>query len=166
MPSRLALLSQRYIFRFWLPLALMWLMMAVEQPFLAAVIARMDEPVHQLAAFGITFSLALLIESPIIMLLTASTALAKGKQSYGQLLRFTNLLSGVITAFHLVFVLTPAFSWFVGTVIGAPEELIEPARLSFLLMFPWTAAVAYRRLWQGVMIRFGKTDQSFLIAWQ
>jgi hypothetical protein len=159
MSTRPAILTQRYIFRFWLPLALMWLMMAVEQPFLAAVIARMDEPVHQLAAFGITFSLALLIESPIIMLLTASTALAKGKQSYGQLLRFTNLLSAAITAFHLVFVLTPAFHWLVGTVIGAPEALIELSRLSFLLMFPWTAAVAYRRLWQGVMIRFGKTDQ-------
>jgi hypothetical protein len=26
-------------------------------------------------------------------------------------------------------------------------------------MFPWTAAVALRRLWQGVMIRYGKTDQ-------
>ena len=159
MPSRPAILSQRYIFRFWLPLAIMWLMMAVEQPILAGIIARMDEPVQQLAAFGITFSLALLIESPIIMLLTASTALAKGKQSYGQLLRFTNLISGAITVFHLVFALTPAFSWFVGTVIGAPEELVEPSRQAFLLMFPWTAAVAYRRLWQGVMIRFGKTDQ-------
>jgi len=159
MPTRPAILTQRYIFRFWLPLAIMWLMMAVELPLLAGVIARMDEPVQELAAFGITFSLALLIESPIIMLLTASTALAKGKQSYGQLLRFTTLLSGALTVFHLAFALTPAFSWFVGQVIGAPEELIEPARLSFLLMFPWTVAVAYRRLWQGVMIRYGKTDQ-------
>ncbi len=159
MPTRPAILTQRYIFRFWLPLAIMWLMMAIEQPLLVGVIARMAEPVQQLAAFGVTFSLALLIESPIIMLLTASTALAKGKQSYGQLLRFTTLLSGALTVFHLAFVLTPAFSWFVGQVIGVPAELIEPTRLAFLLMFPWTAAVAYRRLWQGVMIRFGETDQ-------
>ncbi len=159
MPTRPAILTQRYIFRFWIPLALMWLMMAVEQPLLAGVIARMDDPVLELASFGITFSLALLIEAPIIMLLTASTALAKGKQSYGQLLRFTTLLSGVLTVLHLVIALTPAFAWLVGTVIGAPEALIEPSRQAFLLMFPWTAAVAYRRLWQGVMIRFGKTDQ-------
>ena len=159
MPTRPAILTQRYIFRFWLPLAVMWLMMAIEQPLLVGVIARMDEPVQQLAAFGVTFSLALLIESPIIMLLTASTALAKGKQSYGQLLRFTTLLSGALTVFHLAFALTPAFSWFVGQAIGVPAELIEPTRLAFLLMFPWTAAVAYRRLWQGVMIRFGYTDQ-------
>jgi Na+-driven multidrug efflux pump len=78
-------LTQRRIFRFWLPLALMWVMMALEQPILAAVIARLPQPKEQLAAFGITFSLALLIEGPIIMLLTASTALAKGSQSSGQL---------------------------------------------------------------------------------
>ncbi len=159
MPTRSAILTQRYIFRFWLPLAIMWLMMAVEQPLLAGVIARMDQPVQELAAFGITFSMALLIEAPIIMLLTASTALAKGKQSYGQLNRFTTLLSGALTLIHLALALTPAFNWLVGDVIGAPEELVEPARLAFLLMAPWTIAVAFRRLWQGVMIRYGETDQ-------
>ncbi|NOZ72922.1 MAG: hypothetical protein GXP38_13595, partial [Chloroflexi bacterium] len=159
MPQRPSFLSQRYIFRFWLPLAIMWLMMAVEQPILAGVIARMDAPKEQLAAFGITFSLALLIEGPIIMLLAASTALARGKQSYGQLFRFTTLVSAALTLFHLIVALTPLYGILVGVVIGAPAELVEPSRQAFLVMFPWTAAVAYRRLWQGVMIRFGMTDQ-------
>ncbi len=152
-------LTQRRIFRFWLPLALMWVMMALEQPILAAVIARLPQPKEQLAAFGITFSLALLIEGPIIMLLTASTALARGKQSYGQLLRFTTLLSVGITLLHLVIALTPAYDFLVDVLIGAPKQLVEPSRQTFLIMFPWSAVVAYRRLWQGVMIRFGKTDQ-------
>jgi hypothetical protein len=152
-------LSQRYISRFWLPLALMWVMMALEQPILAAVIARLPQPKEQLAAFGITFSLALLIEGPIIMLLTASTALARGKQSYGQLLRFTTLLATGITALHLLVALTPAYNFLVDVLIGAPEQLVEPSRQTFLIMFPWSAVVAYRRLWQGVMIRFGYTDQ-------
>jgi uncharacterized membrane protein len=152
-------LTQRRIFRFWLPLALMWVMMALEQPILAAVIARLPQPKEQLAAFGITFSLALLIEGPIIMLLPASTALAKGEQSYGQLLRFTTLLSVSITILHLVIALTPAYNFLVDVLIGAPKQLVEPSRQTFLIMFPWSAVVAYRRLWQGVMIRFGKTDQ-------
>lgn len=159
MPNRLSSLSQRYIFRFWLPLALMWLMMAFEQPILAGVIARMPAAKEQLAAFGVTFSLALLIESPVIMLLATSVALAKGRQSYGQLLRFTTLLSIVMTVVHLLVALTPLYRLLVGVVIGAPEILVEPSRQAFLVMFPWTAAVAYRRLWQGVMIRFGLTDQ-------
>jgi hypothetical protein len=48
--------------------------MAVEGPFLAAVIARLSEPMHNLAAFGVAFSVAMLVESPVIMLLSASTA--------------------------------------------------------------------------------------------
>ena len=159
MPTRLADLTQRYIFRFWLPLAVMWLMMAIEQPVLAAVIARMGEPIRNLAAFGITFSLALLVESPIIMLLAAGTALARGRQSYRQLLRFTAILSGALTLLHLAIAVTPLFDLVVGRLIAAPPELIAPARQAFLLMLPWTAAVAFRRLWQGVMIRYGKTDQ-------
>ncbi len=152
-------LTQRFILRFWLPLALMWVMMALEQPILAAVTARLPQPKEQLAAFGITFGLALLIEGPIIMLLTASTALAKGKQSYRQLLRFTTLVSLFITLLHLLIVLTPAYAFLVRVLIGAPEPLVEPSRQTFLVMFLWSALVAYRRLWQGVMIRYGYTDQ-------
>ena len=152
-------LTQRRIFRFWIPLALMWVMMALEQPILAAVIARLPNPKEQLAAFGITFSLALLIEGPIIMLLTASTALARGKQSYGQLLRFTTIVSVSITILHLIIALTPIYAFLVDVLIGAPEQLVEPSRQTFLIMFPWSAVVAYRRLWQGVMIRYEKTDQ-------
>ncbi len=159
MQTRPAILTQRYIFRFWLPLALMWLMMAIEQPVLTGAIARMEDAKLELAAFGVTFALALLIESPVIMLLAASTALAKGRQSYGLLLRFTHLLSGSVTILHAVIALTPIYGFLVGTVIGAPEELVEPSRLAFLFLTPWSAAVAYRRLWQGVMIRYGLTDQ-------
>ncbi|MCP4167114.1 MAG: hypothetical protein GY759_14675 [Chloroflexi bacterium] len=131
MQTRPAILTQRYIFRFWLPLALMWLMMAIEQPVLTGAIARMEDAKLELAAFGVTFALALLIESPVIMLLAASTVLAKGCQSYGLLLRFTHLLSGSITILHAVIALTPIYGFLVGTVIGAPEELVEPSRLAF-----------------------------------
>ncbi|MBE0696845.1 MAG: hypothetical protein IH586_07970, partial [Anaerolineaceae bacterium] len=39
-------------------------------------------------------------------------------------------------------------------LIGAPAEIIEPARLGMYVGLPWTFAVAYRRFHQGVMIRF------------
>ena len=150
-------LAQRRIFWFWVPLAAMWLMMAVEQPAIAAVIARLPAPKPNLAAFGITFSIALIVESPIIMLLTAGTALARGKHSYERLLQFTHILAAGLTALHLLIGLTPLYRIIVGSLIGAPAELVEPSRRAFLLMVPWTAAIAYRRLWQGVLIRFDRT---------
>ena len=51
-----------------------WLMMSLEGPFLAAVIARLAEPKHNLAAYGVAFALAILVEAPVIMMMSASTA--------------------------------------------------------------------------------------------
>jgi hypothetical protein len=141
-----------------MPLAAMWLMMAIEQPAIAAVIARLPNPELNLAAFGVTFSLALIVESPIMMLLTAGTALPKGPASYRRLLNFTHILAVGLTALHLMVGLTPLYRIIVGTLIGAPAEIIGPGRQAFLLMVPWTPAIAYRRLWQGVLIRYDRTS--------
>lgn len=156
--TKKASLTQTRIFWFWVPLAAMWLMMAIEQPAIAAVIARLPAPELNLAAFGVMFSIALVVESPIIMLLMAGTALPTGKQSYERLLHFTHILAAGLTALHLLVGLTPLYRFVVGTLIGAPVEIIEPSRRAFLLMVPWPAAIAYRRLWQGVLIRFDRTN--------
>ena len=44
------------IFRLWVPMAGTWLMMSLEPPFLAAIIARLAEPKENLAAFGVSFA--------------------------------------------------------------------------------------------------------------
>ena len=56
--------SERSILRFWAPLAATWLMMAVEEPFRAAVIARLPEAKINFAACGVAFAIAMLVESP------------------------------------------------------------------------------------------------------
>ena len=150
------ILTQRKITRFWLPLAAMWILMALEQPMLSAVIARLPEAKLNLAAYGLTFSMALIIESPVIMFLTMGTALAKDRQSYRMLLRFTHIMAWGLTALHLLVGLTPLYAWILGSLVGAPPEVIEPSRIAFLLMTPWAGAIAYRRMWQGVLIRYGR----------
>ncbi len=155
--SEKAYLTTSRIFWFWVPLATMWLLMAIEHPILAAVIARLPRPEPNLAIFGVTFSLALIIESPIIMLLTAGTALARDKHSYERLLSFTHVLAAGLTAVHLIIAFTPLYRFIMGSLIGVPSEILEPSRRTFLLMTPWAAAIAYRRLWQGVLIRFNRT---------
>lgn len=155
--SEKAPLTTSRIFWFWVPLGAMWLLMAIEHPILAAVIARLPKPEPNLAIFGVTFSLALIIESPIIMLLTAGTALARDKHSYERLLSFTHVLAAGLTAVHLIIAFTPLYRFIMGSLIGVPIEILEASRRTFLLMTPWTAAIAYRRLWQGVLIRFNRT---------
>jgi hypothetical protein len=150
-------ISLRDVMKIWLPLVFMWLIMGVEQPVIAAVIARMPHPETNLAVFGIAFSLALVIESPIIQLLAAGTALSGTKQGYRRILSFTHLLSIILTVIHASIALTPLYSLLMRHIIQIPEELIEPSRRAFLVLLPWSASIAYRRLWQGVLIKHKKT---------
>ena len=57
-------LGTRTILSFWAPLAATWLMMAVEGPYVAAIIARLAEPIRNLAAYGVAFSFAFMAEAP------------------------------------------------------------------------------------------------------
>ena len=147
------------IFILWVPLAVMWIIMGVEQPVINGIIARMPEAKENLAAFGITFAVALIIEGPVIQLLTAGTALATSKRNYGKLLVFMHLMGLGLTLVHLILAVTPAYYGILTGVLGIPERIADLSRVSFLWMTPWTAAIGYRRLWQGVLIRYGRTKQ-------
>ncbi|NMB52088.1 MAG: hypothetical protein GX999_07165, partial [Bacteroidales bacterium] len=86
-------LTYQQVFLFWGPLALTWLIMAIEQPFLIAFIARLENAKYNLAAFGIAYSFAIIVEAPVIMLISASTALVTGNNSYRKLKKFTDILN-------------------------------------------------------------------------
>ncbi len=150
------LLTLGDVIKTWWPLAASWILMALELPAVSAVIARLDEPKIQLAAYGgILFPLAILVEGPIIMLLAASTALCKDWRSY-RLIHTFMMGSGLfLTVVHGIVAFTPLFDVVVRGIIGAPEEVIEPARLGFQVMLLWTWAIGYRRFQQGVLIRCG-----------
>ena len=146
-------LTQARIFRFWLPLAATWLMMAVEGPFLAAVIARLADPTYNLAAYGVAFSLALVVEAPVIMIMSAATALAKNRLSYVRLRTFTHALNAGVTLAMVFSLLPPIFNAIAYGLIGLPPEVASRTHIALLILLPWPAAIGIRRLYQGVLIR-------------
>ena len=150
-------LTQGRIFRFWLPLAATWLMMAVEGPFLAAVIARLAEPIYNLAAYGVAYSLALVVEAPVIMLLSAATALARNRASYLRLRNFTNTINASVTLAMLVTLLPPVFDRLAIDLIGLPLEVASRTHVALLILLPWPGVIGIRRFYQGVLIRNGLT---------
>ncbi|MEE8135094.1 MAG: hypothetical protein V3T56_08545 [Gemmatimonadales bacterium] len=145
------------IFRFWVPLAATWLMMAVEGPFLAAVIARLADPKFNLAAYGIAFAFAVLVEAPVIMLMSASTALAKDDASFRRLRNFTYALNGIVTATMVVLLLPPVFDLVMLDVLGLPPEVARLTEGALWILLPWPGAIGYRRFYQGILIREGAT---------
>ena len=148
-------LDQALIFRMWLPLAASWILMGLEIPMVCAVLTKLAQSDIHTGAYGMVFGMALVIESPVIMLLTASTALSRDWSSYHKLWRLMTWMSVALTLLHVAIAFTPLYDWIVTEIIKAPEDIIEPGRLGLQIMTPWTWAIAHRRFHQGVLIRFG-----------
>jgi len=146
-------LTYRRIFIFWGPLALTWLMMAFEQPILIAFIARLNDAKYNLAAFGIAGSFAMIIEAPIIMLMSASTALVTGRHSYMKLKRFADILNASITGIQIIILIPPVFNYIVTGLMEVPEDVARLAHIALLIFLPWAASIGYRRFYQGILIR-------------
>lgn len=150
-------LSQRKIFWFWLPLFASWLLMTAEGPFVSAVINRLPDEVIMLAAQGIVVSLSVLIESPIINLLATSTALVKDRSTYLLVRRFTIHWAIFLTIVTALLAFTPLFDLVVSDLLGTPDQVAQWVKPGLQIMTLWSAAIAWRRFLQGVLIHFGNT---------
>lgn len=150
-------LSYGKIFRFWLPLAATWLMMAAEGPFLAAIIARMSAEKLNLAAYGIAYAFGLVAESPVIMLMSASTALCRDKTSYLRLRNFTLVLCLTVTALLALFLLPPVFYLCAENLLGLSNDIATLAHRALICLLPWAPAIGLRRFYQGILIAGHKT---------
>ena len=144
------------IARFWLPLEATWLMMAAEGPFLAAVIARLPVPKENLAAFAVASALAWIVESPIIMMLSASNALVRDGVAYRKLRRFSFALNAAVTVVMIVLIIPPVFDLVARRVIGLNADVAGLAGRSMIFLVLWPAAIGFRRFYQGILIRDGR----------
>lgn len=150
-------MTQRYILAFWLPLAASWILMTLEGPFVQAAIARLSEPETSLAAFGIVVSLSVTIEAPVIMLLATSTALCRDPAAYAVLRRFMLWLNLLLTVVAALVAFTPVYDWVVPGAMGVPAHIATAAQPGMRIMTLWSAAIGWRRFYQGILIRFGET---------
>jgi len=159
MPINTAELTLKKIFFFWIPLAATWLMMSVEGPFLSAIIARMNKPIYNLAAYGVAFSFALIVEAPVILMMSASTALVNDKTSYIKLRNFTFTLNIIISLIMLILIIPPVFYFITITLIELPYEVAILTHRAVMILFPWAGAIGYRRFYNGILIRNNLTKR-------
>lgn len=149
--------TYRSVFALWLPLAATWLMMSVEGPILAAVIARLADPTYNLAAYGVAFAFAILVEAPVIMLMSASTALVEDAPSLQRMRRFAWALNGISTGLLLLVLIPPVYGLVMRHMMGLPDEVARITYGALWIFLPWPAAIGYRRFLQGLLIRANRT---------
>ena len=149
--------SYRGILKTWFPLLLTWLLMAIEGPFLGSLIARLPKAKENLAAFGIAFAVALLLESPIINMLAASVKVVSDRNSYRILRNFNFCLSALLTILTAIVLIPSVFELWSEKFLHLDPEVSALSRMALLTLLPWPAAIGYRRLYQGILIKAGRS---------
>ena len=152
-PASPGAIGARTILAFWLPLAATWLMMAAEGPYVAAIIARLADPIPNLAAYGVAFSFAFIAEAPVIMMMTAANALVADRASFLALRRFMRILIAGVTVVMAVGLLPPVFRFLTDDLIGLPPDLAARTHAATALLLPWPGAIGFRRFYQGILVR-------------
>jgi hypothetical protein len=149
--------SLRQILALWLPLAASIVMMVLEPSIINIGLGRTLDPELALAAYGVAFSLALLIEAPILMILDASVARSTDRATFVLVRRFTVILALLVTAIGLAVSLTPLYGLVVEGLMNIPADVASRARPTLQVLSFWPAPIAWRRAYQGLLIRNGRT---------
>lgn len=139
----------------WWPLGLSWLLMVSEMPLTSAIISRLPLPEINLAAWGVIFNLANMIQAPATMLLSAATAMVSDAPSYRRLRNIAFTILGFLTLLHFLLGYTPLFDVILIRWLGLPTDVANAARLAAMILAPWSFATGSRRFFHGILIRYG-----------
>jgi len=132
-------------------------MMALEGPVLQSFVSWLPNQTENLAAYGLATNLAMIIESPVIMILSATVALVNNKSSFEKLRRFGYILNTIVTIVYLIVLLPPVFSFIAFSVLSLTTDIAELLHKGMLCLVLWSASIGYRRFYQGLMIKRGQT---------
>ncbi len=154
----------RQLIQLWqqfIPLSLSDVTMALGDPLTTTTLAHLPDPRTNIAAVGVAKAIAIFCESPIIMLLHTSNALAPAQASRQALWKFTLVASGAMSLL-LALVTIPAVFAIVGEGwLGVAPSLSNTIRSVLTIVILWPLAIGWRRYFQGLLIHSG---QSFAVA--
>jgi hypothetical protein len=148
-PSLLALWRQ------FLPLSVSDVTMAGSEPLVATTLAHLPDARTHLAGLGVAKAIAIFLESPIIMVLHASNALAGSGPARLALRRLVVGLSTALTAALALLALPPVFHCLAAGLMGVTASVEAAAHAALCLLLAWPAAIGWRRYVQGLLIAGG-----------
>jgi Na+-driven multidrug efflux pump len=154
----------RQLIQLWqqfIPLSLSDVTMALGDPLTTTTLAHLPDPRTNIAAVGVAKAIAIFCESPIIMLLHASNALAPTRSSRQALWKFALIASGAMSLL-LALITIPAIFAIVGEGwLGVTPSLSSTVRSVLIIVILWPLAIGWRRYFQGLLINSG---QSYAVA--
>jgi progressive ankylosis protein len=151
--------SHKYLFLFYLPLAVSTLLGSIGEPAVLAAMARSAAPTASLAAFAVAGALGWLARTPLWNAQQVVIAQASSKSRYCQTRKFM-IRMGAVSLCVLALLGGPGISDFVFSMImGIEGESKALAISGFRWMLPLIFLQAMRSLYHGVLIRMGRAQQ-------
>jgi Na+-driven multidrug efflux pump len=140
-----------------MPLALSSSMMTLEPLIINTALSHAPNAETTLAAYSVMFSIALVIEAPVIMLVSASNALSRTQDAFRKLFRFMLALGIAVVMIGFLVSLTPLYGWLVLDLMGIPPAVAHVVRPGLVIMSIWSFPIAWRRTLQGLLIAHNRT---------
>jgi len=150
-------LTYKGITLLYLPLAASWALMLLEAPLVNAFLARGPDPELSLAAFGVAFSVILVVEAPVLMILELSIALSRNITAFCTIRRFYVLVGLAITALGLLLFYTPLCRLLLYDLMGIPPRIADATVHPLRVFLLWPFSIGWRRLYQGILVADGRT---------
>jgi Na+-driven multidrug efflux pump len=141
----------------YLPLAASWALMLLEAPLVNAFLARGADPELSLAAFGVAFSVILVVEAPVLMILELSIALSRNLAAFHKIRRFYVLIGLAITALGLLLFYTPLCRFLLIDLMHIPTAIADATVPALRILTWWPFPIGWRRLYQGILVSDGRT---------
>ncbi len=150
-------LSYKAISLLYLPLALSWVLMLMEAPLINAFLARGAEAEVSLAAYGVAFSVILVVEAPILMMLELSIALSKDLSAFRAIRRFYIMVGLGVTALSFALFYTPFSQVLLCRLMNLPPTIAAATAPALRILTWWSFPIGWRRIHQGILVRDGRT---------
>lgn len=151
----------RQIIQLWqqfIPLSLSDVTMALGDPLTTTTLAHLPDARNNLAAVGVAKAIAIFCESPIIMLLHASNALAPTQASRRALWKFALIASGGMSLLLALTTLPFIFAIVGEGWLGVSPSLSGTIRSTLAIVILWPFAIGWRRYFQGLLIHSGQSN--------
>lgn len=132
-------------------------MMTLSVPLINLGLGRSANPTLALAAYAVGFSISVVFNAPVLSARVVTAGLALSPAAYRTVALVMRLLGLVLSGSAVTLSLLPAGKWLFTDLLGAPPELVGPARLVLLLQAPIPMLVAERGLAQGMILLYRQT---------
>ncbi len=155
-PAEKQLTLKRFV-RFYFPLALTSSLWLLWQPVISGAVSRMPDPLESLAVWSVVTGVLFVFRSGGVAYNETVVALLEEPRSFLALKRFACIMSAIISAIVIAFVISPLSHFWFSSIANLTPEKAEIARMTITMGIPLGLFSMYISFYQGIVVNQERT---------